>query len=186
VWVSDAVELQSAGSGDRWADAVGVSEAVWGAADVSFGCDVIREGRGFPTERRSLHVPHRGCRLKRNSARHGQLRRLGRCLCLGVGFLCAAAVSCRSATEPGSREVQLEVAESRMPCIGVGPQECLQVREQSDAPWQLFYDHIEGFAYEPGFRYVLRVAVSPVPDPPADGSSLAYRLLRVMSRTPAP
>ena len=72
-----------------------------------------------------------------------------------------------------------------MPCIGIGPQECLQVREQSDAPWQLFYGHIEGFAYEPGFRYVLRVAVSPVPDPPADGSSLAYRLLRVVSRTPA-
>ena len=39
------------------------------------------------------------------------------------------------------------------------------------------------FVYEPGFRYVLRVAVSPVSQPSADGSSLAYRLVRVVSRT---
>jgi hypothetical protein len=73
-----------------------------------------------------------------------------------------------------------------VPCVGEGARECLQVRERSDAPWQLFYDYIEGFAYEPGFRYVLRIAERPIPNPPADASSAAYRLLRVISRTPAP
>ncbi len=80
----------------------------------------------------------------------------------------------------------MEVAESRVACVAVGPTECLQVRERPDAPWQLFYGGIEGFVYEPGFRWVLRIAVTPVQDPPADGSSLAYRLLHVVSKTPAP
>jgi hypothetical protein len=108
-----------------------------------------------------------------------------RLVTLGVGLLFSAAVSCSSATGPQEREIRLEISEQRVPCVGVGPQECLQVREQSDASWKLFYGDIEGFAYEPGFRYVLQVAERPVPNPPADGSSLAYRLLRVISRTPA-
>lgn len=97
-----------------------------------------------------------------------------------------AAIGCGAATAPAERERVLEVAAQRVPCVGVGPRECLQVREGVDAPWQLFYDAIEGFTYEPGFRYVLRVAERSVPNPPADGSSLAYRLLHVESRAAAP
>ncbi len=48
--------------------------------------------------------------------------------------------------------------------------------------WQLFYDPIDGFAYEPGYEYVLRVAERNVPNPPADGSSVAYRLVRIVSK----
>jgi hypothetical protein len=81
--------------------------------------------------------------------------------------------------------VTLEVAPARVPCVGVGPRECLQVRSAGDAPWQLFYDHIEGFAFEPGYRYVLRVETHRVANPPADGSSRAYRLLSIVSRMPA-
>ncbi len=105
-------------------------------------------------------------------------------LSLCVGLLCSAAVGCRSATEPTERDFNLEVSDHRVPCMAVGPRECLQVRESSEASWQLFYDDIEGFAYEPGFRYVLLIAERRVPNPPADGSSLAYRLLRVVSKTP--
>ena len=125
--------------------------------------------------------------MNRYLVRRHQHRGLTRLyLSLIVGMLCIAAVSCRSATEPGAREVQLEVAESLAPCVAVGPTECMQVRERSGAPWELFYGGIEGFAYEPGFRYVLRIAVTQVPNPPADGSSLAYRLLRIVSRTSVP
>ena len=106
-------------------------------------------------------------------------------LSLAVAILCSVAVACSSSTAPGERELLLEVSEQRVPCVGEAQQQCLQVREQSDAAWKLFYDDIEGFAYEPGFRYVLRVAERDVPNPPADGSSLAYRLLRVVSKTPA-
>jgi hypothetical protein len=101
-------------------------------------------------------------------------------------LFCIAAAACRSLTEPAERVFTLEVAEQKVPCVGIMPQQCLQVREQPTAQWQLFYDGIDGFVYEPGYRYLLRVAERRVPDPPADGSSLAYRLLFVISRTPAP
>lgn len=99
---------------------------------------------------------------------------------------CTLGTGCRSGTAPAERELILEVAEQRAPCVGVMPQQCLQVRERSDASWQLFYDGIDGFTYEPGYRYLLRVAERPVANPPADGSSLAYRLLFIISKTPSP
>lgn len=70
-------------------------------------------------------------------------------------------------------------------CVGVGEQTCLRVRRDPEAAWELFSDAIEGFTYEPGFTYVLEVEVRAVEDPPSDGASLAYRLVRVLAKTPA-
>jgi hypothetical protein len=60
--------------------------------------------------------------------------------------------------------------------------ECLQVREAADRPWQYFYSDIEGFTFEPGFDYELRVREEKVANPPADGSSLRWTLVRVVSK----
>lgn len=68
-------------------------------------------------------------------------------------------------------------------CIGVAPQQCLQVREHEDAGWTLFYDQIIGFAYEPGYEYELRVSESEIDNPPADASSLELTLVDVVSKT---
>jgi hypothetical protein len=81
--------------------------------------------------------------------------------------------------------VEMDVAPQRVSCVGVGPQECLRVRQHPDTAWTLFYDGIEGFQFEAGFEYTLRVAVRPVPNPPADGSTLAYRLLAILRKVPA-
>ena len=70
------------------------------------------------------------------------------------------------------------------PCTGEGVHACLRVRPAPEAEWELFYGAIEGFTHEPGFAYVLEVEVRAVEDPPADGSSLAYRLVRVVSKVP--
>jgi hypothetical protein len=105
---------------------------------------------------------------------------------LGAALLYGVMSSCTSITGVDERVFDLEVAEQQVPCVGMAPQQCLQVRERSDAPWTLFYDGIEGFTYEPGFRYLLRVAVRQVPNPPADGSSLAYRLVDVLTKTATP
>lgn len=103
-----------------------------------------------------------------------------------AGAATLIAVGCSSAAGPAERVIRLEVAEQRAPCMAVGPSECLQVREGTEAPWQLFHGEIEGFSYEPGYRYVLEVAQRSVANPPADGSSLAYRLVLVVSKTPSP
>ncbi len=98
-----------------------------------------------------------------------------------------ASLACRSSFDPGEPVLRTtEVAENRVPCVGVGPRECLQVRKAAAAPWELFYSEIVGFTYEPGYRYVLRIAERAVANPPADGSSVAYTLVSVVSKTVAP
>ena len=83
-------------------------------------------------------------------------------------------------------EKTLYVAPERRPCTGVAPMECLQVRESADRPWQYFYSEIEGFTFEPGYRYELRVREEKVANPPADGSSLRWTLVKVVSKQAAP
>lgn len=85
---------------------------------------------------------------------------------------------------PSERIALMDIASQRVACVGVGPQECLRVREHPDTAWTLFYSGIDGFAFEPGFEYTLRVAIRSVKNPPADGSSLAYRLLAVLRKAP--
>lgn len=68
-------------------------------------------------------------------------------------------------------------------CVGVAPQQCLQVKENEADDWTLFYDQIEGFTHEPGFIYELRVQETTVENPPADASSLALSLVEVVSQT---
>jgi heat shock protein HslJ len=82
-------------------------------------------------------------------------------------------------------EKTLIVGPELVECTGVAPMMCMQVKENPEDDWQLFYDQIEGFTHEPGFDTVLRVSVSPVPNAPADASSLAYSLIEVVSQTPA-
>lgn len=82
------------------------------------------------------------------------------------------------------------VREKRVDCEGEGPRLCLQVRATNSEEWQLFYGRIEGFSYEEGFLYELRVKVEGVQSPPADGSSQRLHLVEVVSKqkvtTPVP
>lgn len=73
------------------------------------------------------------------------------------------------------------VHEARVDCEGESPRRCLQVREPGEEEWSYFYSTIEGFDYEEGTRYELRVLVEPVENPPADGSSLRYELVEIVS-----
>jgi hypothetical protein len=76
----------------------------------------------------------------------------------------------------------LFVRERRNDCQGEAPMKCLQVRESPGDPWRNFFGRIEGFDYEEGTTYELRVEVTPVASPAADASSLRYRLVEVLSQ----
>ena len=82
-------------------------------------------------------------------------------------------------------EITLFVGPERVPCEGEGPQECYLVKETPEGEWELFYDQIEGFEWEPGYFYELRVNVYQVENPPAGGSSLRYELVEVVTKTSA-
>ena len=97
------------------------------------------------------------------------------------GWMCLLLmlVAC---SEPGSEGELLYVAPYTTACIGVGPMDCMRVRHSREENYQLFYDAIEGFRFEQGYRYILRVEVSELEPPPADGSRLRYRLLEVIDK----
>lgn len=94
----------------------------------------------------------------------------------------ALAVGLGPAALPARAELRMiEVDSRQVDCVGVAPAKCLRVRDASDQPWRLFHGAIEGFAFEPGYRYRLQVEEIAVADPPADGSSLRT-VLREMVR----
>lgn len=73
----------------------------------------------------------------------------------------------------------------RVPCMGVAPMSCLQVRDDPAQPWQLFYGNIVGFDFQPGSIYRLRVVESIDPNPPADAPSTRWVLDAIIERTAA-
>ena len=84
----------------------------------------------------------------------------------------------------GADTKTLYVAHHLADCVGVGPMECMLVRDTPDGEWQLFYSQIEGFDYEPGYDYELRIRTEDIADPPADASSIRYILEELVSKTP--
>lgn len=85
----------------------------------------------------------------------------------------------------GQESLKMFVKENKVPCQGVGPMECLQVKYDKDKEWQFFYDHIEGFNFEKGNRYEIMVTRTKRPAPiPADASAYQYKLKSVISKTP--
>lgn len=76
----------------------------------------------------------------------------------------------------------LFVAEALVDCQGVGPMKCMRVRATPEEPWRLHYSGIDGFDYQPGVVYELRVEKVDNPRPAADAPSFRYRLLEVVAK----
>lgn len=95
-------------------------------------------------------------------------------------LLCSTLLlsACQSTPATETLYIQDKLAD----CIGVAPMKCMQVRGQPGESWSLFYQQIEGFTFEPGYRYQLEVTKERLTDVPADASSLRYRLVKVVSK----
>ncbi|KFF15034.1 META domain-containing protein [Flavobacterium hydatis] len=85
----------------------------------------------------------------------------------------------------GQETLKMFVKENKVPCVGVGPMECLQVKYENSKDWQFFYDHIEGFNFEKGNRYeIVVIKTKREGIIPADASSHLYKLKSIISKTP--
>lgn len=108
---------------------------------------------------------------------------------IGVALLAACGAPDTGGGAGGSADAgtveTLFVGPELKDCMGVAPMQCMQVAPSAEGPWSLFYSEIEGFRYEPGFTYELRVRKETVANPPADGSSLRYTLVEQVAKLPA-
>lgn len=82
----------------------------------------------------------------------------------------------------GANEKTFIIGPQTADCTGVVPMKCLQVKETPTGEWTNFYTNINGFTYEPGYEYVLKVKTQKIANPPADGSSIKYTLLKQISK----
>ena len=107
-----------------------------------------------------------------------------RAILLSVGVVACASRGARHDTgvSASTERLTLEVGPTRVPCTGEARTQCLRVRILPDTAWQYFYGTINGFRFEEGFHWRLDVERRRVPNPPADASSLSYRLIRVISK----
>lgn len=115
------------------------------------------------------------------------MRLLSRLLLNAVLLAPAVTSGCSAITgdDDGVRFATMYVAPQKAPCELWFPTECLLVRPTRTAEWEYFTHAIEGFEWKPGFDYRIRVMIREIENPPADGSSLEYRLVQVLEKTPA-
>lgn len=100
-----------------------------------------------------------------------------------AGFILVLAQCSSINHSAGQAEKTLIVGPETADCTGVVPMKCLQVKNTADGKWTNLYTTIEGFIYEPGYEYVLKIKEEKIANPPADGSSIKYILMRQVSRT---
>lgn len=111
-----------------------------------------------------------------------------RAVVLGFGVVACTSrpptLDTAAAAATGAERLTFDVGPARVPCTGEARTRCLVVRVPPDTTWRFFYDRIDGFMFEEGYRWRLEVERRRVPNPPADGSSAVYRLIRVVSKEP--
>lgn len=91
----------------------------------------------------------------------------------------------RMGESPQAVEKTIYVAPSPAACTGLAPRTCLKIKEGfPNQAWKLHYDPIQGFDYEPGYYYRLKVRETIAPNPPADASSRRWTLISVESKSP--
>ena len=104
-------------------------------------------------------------------------------LLLLLTVACTPTITQPAEPEDAAEMITMWVGSEMVDCVGVGPRTCLQVKFEQEGEWQLFYENIAGFEYEPGFEYELKVNKTEVANPPADSSSLRYELVEVVDQT---
>jgi len=105
-------------------------------------------------------------------------------------FLGIFLMSCVNQKED-SNTVSIWVNSQTVDCSGVGQMKCMQIQESDsiiDGQWQNFYSKIEGFNFEKGYIYHLKVKKEEL-DPktlPADASNIKYTLIEQISKEKVP
>ncbi len=109
-----------------------------------------------------------------------------------VSLFILLLLSCSNTDEPTIPVVgnipegtNLRINFYRQLCFGEGRFQCMLAQEGEQLgteSWSNFFGGIDGFEYEGGYIYNLEVRTRTIENPPADGSSIAYELIRIISQ----
>ena len=105
-------------------------------------------------------------------------------LILGMLFF---MVSCATHKANKSNEYIYWVNSAKVPCEGVGAMQCLKIQKSdtlNSEEWKLFYSGIDGFDYQPGYIYKLKVREEKIDrkNLPADTSAIKFKLIKVLEK----
>ena len=73
----------------------------------------------------------------------------------------------------------------KVDCVGAFEQECYLEFNEERQRWEFFYDGIEGFDFEPGFIWTLKVKVVDIGTEIQDTGRYDYYLVKVISKEEA-
>ncbi|MDR2735067.1 MAG: DUF4377 domain-containing protein [Spirochaetota bacterium] len=101
------------------------------------------------------------------------------------GLFAAVLVAALASCAMDKNVVDMTIAsETRLADAGGASMRVLLVKEGDAQQWQFFYSNIEGFSYEPGYEYVLKVSrENKEGEIPAGASSIRYTLIKEISKT---
>jgi len=103
---------------------------------------------------------------------------------IGILMIIGILFSCSKDDNVQSQTIDMRINHYKNTGIGEGLYLTLMVQEGNNIGsdnWFKFYNTIEGFDYQPGYTYDIKVVVEQVDNPPADGSSLKYTLQEIKS-----
>jgi hypothetical protein len=100
-------------------------------------------------------------------------------LLLGICFVSFAS---NTTSEPVPKSMKITIDHYPSYYEGEGRHLCLRAKSEEKPKWHSM-DFIEGFNYEWGYVYELSVKKTQIKNPPADGSSVKYTLVKEISKT---
>ena len=95
-------------------------------------------------------------------------------------FLCVT-IGCGRDTH----EEILIIGPYKVDCVGAFEQECYLEFNAESQRWEFFYEEIQGFDFEPGFIWTLKVSLHEREEGIQDVGRYAYRLVAVIDKEEA-
>ncbi len=80
------------------------------------------------------------------------------------------------------KQVVLVVNEEKAPCEGNPDAQCLMIKQQGKKEYEIFYQPIDGFTHEQGFRQTILVKERPVDNPMVKQTVPIYTLIKVIKK----
>lgn len=89
-----------------------------------------------------------------------------------------------SSSDRTTKPVEVIVASYKVKCTGLAEQSCFLIKLKAEDEWTYYYNDLDGFDYEEGYEYVVKVKKIRASNEVTDASDFKYELVEIVSKTP--